>query len=473
MSTTDRATRLPPPPGPVFLVGIGGIGMSGLAQMLRRQGYTVAGSDRQLAGPGRDELVADLRAQGIALFPQDGSGVRETRPAVLVASAAVEEGNPDFLAAPGTPCLGRARALAAALERRGTRLLAVAGSCGKTSVTGWLASALRALGRRVEMVCGGYALASVAPGQPGNYDCDPDPEFSVVEVDESDRSLVEFAPDLGILLNVGHDHYGQDELIQVFSRFLGRCTAGVVLPGSLAPVFAASGPPGRATFGPAGEGADVTVGDYSATPAGCRFRLTPGGACASGQLGWHSALNAAAVAAALRQLGLPAEAIPEALAAFPGIAQRFQRLGGGPVPTYCDYAHNPEKIQAALRTAQDAAGGPVLAAFQPHGYGPFGFMRDELREALARTLRPEDRFFLLPVYYAGGTSSFRPTAAEVAAEYAALGLPVQTVEARDDLLAQAKDAAGVRLALVMGARDPSLPAWTAKLAAALYPRQSR
>lgn len=461
--STAAFPLLPPPPGPVFLVGIGGIGMSGLAQLLRRLGYEVAGSDRQLAGPGRDELVADLRGQGIALFPQDGSGVRASRPAVLVASAAVEEGNPDFLAAPGTPRLGRARALAAALDRRRTRQIAIAGSCGKTSVTGWLASALRALGHRVEMVCGGYALASVAPGQPGNYDCDPDPEFSVVEVDESDRSLVEFAPDLGVLLNLGHDHYGQDELIRVFSRFLDRCTSALVLPGTLAPVFATCGPPSRLTFGMAGEPAHLLVDDYAATPNGIRFRLEPLGVCASSQLGRHSALNAAAVAAALRQLGIAEERIPAALAAFPGIAQRFQRLGDGPVPTYCDYAHNPEKIQAALRTAQEAARGPVLAAFQPHGYGPLGFMRDELREVLAQTLRPGDRFVLLPVFYAGGTSSFRPTAAEVAAEYAALGLPVHTVEARDNLLE--KDAAGFRLALVMGARDPSLPDWTARLAA--------
>ena len=467
--TDTSSSPLPAPPAPLFLVGIGGIGMSGLAQLLRQQGYSVAGSDRQLTGPGREELVADLRSQGIQLFPQDGSGVLATRPVALIASAAVEEGNPDFGAIPGTPCLGRAQALAAALAQRGTRLVTIAGSCGKTSVTGWLAGALRALGHRVEMVCGGYALGSIAPGIPGNYDCDPDPEFSIVEVDESDKSLIEFAPDLGVLLNVGRDHYEHDELVRVFGQYLDRCHTGMVLPASLAGLFDGHGPASRSTFGPAEEGADVGLGEYAATPAGIRFHLTGVGACQSGQLGYHSALNAAAVAAVLRQLGIAAERVPAALAAFAGIAQRFQRMGeGNALPVYNDYAHNPDKIRAALRTAQEAAHGPILAAFQPHGYGPFGFMRDELREILADTLRPGDRLVLLPVYYAGGSSSFQPTATEVAADYAAHGLPVHAVETRDDLLGQAAELAeGTRMVLVMGARDPSLPAWTRQLASRL------
>ncbi len=460
---------LPPPPGPLFLVGLGGIGMSGLAQLLRQEGYAVAGSDRQLDGPGRDELVADLRSQGIAFYPQDGSGVLATQPAAIIASAAVEEGNPDFVAAPDTPRLGRAQALAAALARRGTRLITVAGSCGKTTVTGWLASALRALGHRVEMVCGGYALASIAPGIPGNYDSDPDPEFSVVEVDESDKSLVEFSSDLGVLLNVGRDHYEHDELVRVFGCYLDRCRSGVVLAADLATLFAGHGPASRQSFGPVGEKADIGVDSYAASPAGITFDLAGIGSCQSGQLGYHSALNAAAVAAALRQLGTATERIPPALAAFVGIAQRFQRMDeGNDLPVYNDYAHNPEKIRAALRTAQEAAGGPVLAAFQPHGFRPFGFMRDELREVLAETLRPGDRLVLLPVYYAGGTSSFRPSATEVAADYASVGLPVHAVATRDELLEQAADlAADTRLVLVMGARDPSLPAWTRQLASRL------
>jgi UDP-N-acetylmuramate--alanine ligase len=445
--------------------------MSGLAQLLRRQGYTVAGSDRQLSGPGRDELIASLQFHGIETYPQDGSGIAATGPVAIIASAAIEEGNPDFQAGADVPRFGRAEALSAALARSGTKLIAVAGSCGKTSVTGWLTAALRALGHRVEMVCGGYALASMAPSVPGNYDADPDPEFSVVEVDESDRSLVQFAPDLGVLLNVGHDHYGHEELIQVFGRFLDQCQSGVVLGADLLPMLGDRGPTVRTTFGTAAQGGDVSVTDYASDLDGIRFQLSGIGPCHSGQMGRHSALNATAVAAVLLQLGEEPSRIPSALASFAGIAQRFQRMTDGPsrsIPVYLDYAHNPEKVRAALKTAQEAANGPILAAFQPHGYGPLGFMRDELRAVLAQTLQPKDLFVLLPVYYAGGTTSFRPTAAEVAADYASAGLPVCTVHTRDALIAKADEfAAPARLAVVMGARDPSLPQWTGQLAAAL------
>ena len=157
---------LPRPPARAFLVGLGGIGMSGLAQYLQARGYAVAGSDRLLDGPGRQELVDKLRRLGIAVFPQDGSGPREFRPDVLVASAAVEPGNPDFLASPACPVCSRARALATLLDREAGRQIAVAGSAGKTTVTGWLAASLRALGHRVVHRTDGHRLRR-APSRGG------------------------------------------------------------------------------------------------------------------------------------------------------------------------------------------------------------------------------------------------------------------------------------------------------------------
>ena len=148
---------LPPAPARLFLVGIGGIGMSALAQLLRWQGYDIAGSDRGISEPGKAELYSKLRQQGIRLYPQDGSGVRAETPQALIVSAAVEEGNPDFEAGADVPRLHRAKALSQALGRiPGARLIAVGGTCGKTSVTGWLGSALHALGERVLVVNGGY-----------------------------------------------------------------------------------------------------------------------------------------------------------------------------------------------------------------------------------------------------------------------------------------------------------------------------
>ncbi|MBO4513894.1 MAG: hypothetical protein J5746_14140, partial [Victivallales bacterium] len=139
--TQENAPRL-------FLVGIGGIGMSGLAQLLRYAGYEVAGSDRAYNAPDNAWLFDALRRQGIAIYPQDGSGVKNFKPDLLIASSAVEEGNPDFIE--GIPIMHRAAALAQALDlfRPEAKLIAVAGSCGKTSTTGWIASALEALGQR-------------------------------------------------------------------------------------------------------------------------------------------------------------------------------------------------------------------------------------------------------------------------------------------------------------------------------------
>jgi UDP-N-acetylmuramate--alanine ligase len=169
---------LPRSPDRVFLVGIGGIGVSGLAQLLRRQGHEVAGSDRRFEGAGKDELYAGLRRLGIRLFAQDGRGIEAWKPAAVIASAAVEETNPDLVAARrlGLPALSRSRCLADALNRWPDALqIAVAGSCGKTSVTGWLASALVALGQPVVMVNGGFVNEFENGSSPGNVRFEPEP----------------------------------------------------------------------------------------------------------------------------------------------------------------------------------------------------------------------------------------------------------------------------------------------------------
>jgi UDP-N-acetylmuramate--alanine ligase len=465
----NLAAALPRPPARAFLVGIGGIGMSGLAQYLQARGYAVAGSDRLLDGPGRQELVDKLRRLGIAIFPQDGSGPREFHPDVLVASAAVEPGNPDFAASPACPVCPRARALAALLDREPGRQIAVAGSAGKTSVTGWLAASLRALGHRVLVVNGGYMLEAESADRPGNFAADPDPEFLVVEVDESDKSLVEFSPHIGVVLNVGTDHYDRADLMTVFGCFLDRCREACVLPADLAAELAEHGPRQRIRFAatPAADAAVLCPSAYAPGPRGAAFHIPGAGVVESHQFGQHSAANATAVAAALQaaEIGAAPAALRRALATFRGIRQRFEFVGTTTrgIPVYNDYAHNVQKIAAALDTAREAAGSPLVALFQPHGYGPFGFMRAALRETLTQALRPGDLFILLPVYYAGGSASFSPTAAEVAAEYAAAGLPVQAVESRAAALPVIAGHLAARAVLVMGARDPSLPDYAAQL----------
>lgn len=472
--TPGDEVRLPPPPARVFLVGVGGIGMSGLAQYLLERGYTVAGSDRLLSGPGREDLILKLRRLGVAVFPQNGAGPRETRPDVLVASAAVEPGNPDFAAAPGCPVCPRARALAALLDRDPGLQIAVAGTAGKTTVTAWVAAALRALGRRVLVVDGGCMLDAESADRPGNFAADPDPEFLVAEVDESDRSLTEFRPHVGVLLNVGTDHYGRSELMTVFGRFLDRCREACVVPEALAGEFAGRGPRRRVLFAesPAAPGVHSPL-EYTPGAQGASFRLSGVGTVRSRLFGYHNAVNAAAVTAALEAAGVavPAPEVCRALGAFRGVRQRFEYVGRTPrgAPVYNDYAHNPAKIAAAVATAREAAGSPLAILFQPHGYGPLSFMRAELKEALRAVLRPGDTVLLLPVYYAGGTTSFAPSSEEVAAEYAAAGLPVAAAASRQEALSRVLAGGEARAVLVMGARDPSLPDFAARFCVAQDP----
>ncbi len=460
--------NLPEAPAKVFMVGLGGLGMSGLAQLLRWEGYAVAGSDRGLDEPGKAELYRGLRRQGIFLYPQDGSGVRAFQPDVIIRSTAIEPGNPDLEAGAGVPLVHRARALSQALSAVDADLIAVAGSCGKTSVTGWVASALRALGEAVLDVNGGYNAGIDPDGMPGNFHVDPEPRWLVAEVDESDRSIAEFAPAHGILLNVGNDHYSKEELRQVFAAFLKRCQKGAAIVDDLRELAGGLGIPVQ-YFAPARDdastGSDSSVlsfENYHTDATGISFDVTGMGHVHSTQSGRHSASNALAVLALLRNLGLGKsdEELCRAIESFPGIRQRFEVVGhlGNGTPLVNDYAHNPEKLTAAISTARERFGTPLFLVWQPHGFAPLKFMREELVEALAKLLQPQDRFVMLPVYYAGGSASFSPTSAEVVKDLTTRGLPAI---ACDRPHAEALLHAGkYNAVVVMGARDSSLRDWT-------------
>jgi UDP-N-acetylmuramate--alanine ligase len=461
--------NLPPPPAKIFCIGIGGIGVSGLAQLLVHQGYSVAGSDRGLNDLGKEHLYDGLRAQGIRLYAQDGSGPKAEQPDALVISTAVEKDNVDLIALPDCPVIHRATALAQALDSYDATQIAIAGSCGKTSVTGWIAAALKALGKRVLMVDGGYSLNAERPGFPGNFFADDKPEYIVVEVDESDRSLSAFHPHFGVLLNVGNDHYEKDQLNVVFSNFLGQCSRGAVIldeikelanlcKGTITCFSSIYFNDNPKAIGPA---------NFQTTQDGIVFDTKEFGHIQTTQDGFHSAINACAVLAVLQQLnlGLPAEQIAAAIASFKGIRQRFEIMGKNSdgITVINDFAHNPEKIAAAISAAHDRFGSPLTATFQPHGFTPLRFMREELVKSLEKCLAKDDLLIMLPVFYAGGTASFSPTSDEVAAELCDHGLNV--IAAKRDAATKIIATRKSSCILIMGARDASLRTWSAELAA--------
>ena len=457
---------LPLAPARLFLVGIGGIGMSALAQLLRWQGYDVAGSDRGLNEAGKAELYGKLKLQSIRLYPQDGSGVLKEKPDALIVSTAVEEGNPDFCAIPGILRIHRASALSQALMRikatePSAQMIAVGGSCGKTSVTGWIGAALKALGEPVLIVNGGYYSKEISVELPGNFYADSHPRWLVAEVDESDHSILNYSPDYGVVLNISHDHYELDELRRVFGEFLRHCAkGGIVLDGikDVAPQTL----PRVAVFG----GDAIHYNNYASGRDGITFDVPGFGRVKSGEFGEHSASNATAVLATLSLLGLKASRAEmcAALSQFHGIKQRFELIGttAAGVPVVNDYAHNPEKVAASMRAAMQRFGKRMLAVFQPHGFTPLRTMRAEfVQEISALAAHSEIHFVLLPVFYAGGTAIKSPTSAEVSDDLSAAGVDVEagTREGVEALLAKES----WDCLLVMGARDSSLRLWCKKL----------
>ena len=465
-------------PRSMHFVGIAGIGMSGVAQAAAAQGVRVTGSDRALHSAENERILSSLRKQGIRLFEQDGSVWHEGEacPESLVYSTAIEEDNPDFLQAPkGTPRLHRSEAITLlAGHTTGGRICAVAGTSGKTTVSSWLTESLYRLGADPGALCGGLMNYFSKGDLCGNFLPGKGP--FVLEADESDKSLLNYTPDSALVLNIGTDHYSREELADVFRRFL-LSAAGPVVAGDQA--FLEMGPEhfrGRnVTLFSAEPGPDSLEGfpvrrltsrrasrtGYYCSFAGSEEFLLPAP-------GLHSALNALAVHTMLTAMGYDSGEALSALRCFSGVWRRFDfagRLASG-APVYDDYAHNVEKIRSCLTAAKPMAAGRILAVFQPHGFRPLGFMREELFAMLEETLGPEDEFLFLPVYYAGGTSSFTPTSDEVAESFAKrTAHPGRYRSAADRSEAETRLSSAGKddLVLIMGARDNSLSLWAKKI----------
>ena len=469
-------------PESLHFVGVGGIGMSALAQMAACLGCDTSGSDRALNSPENARIINALRDRGVKLYPQNGSRYdAATPPAALVYSTAIEEDNPDFVKAPsGTRRLHRSVAMKLLVEKSSCPIFAVTGSCGKTTVSAWLAESLDRLGASPSMISGGLANYFIRDGFAGNY-AKGHGALCVLEADESDKSLLNYTADHAVVLNIGTDHYSKAELADVFRSFLRNTRKSAVLEDRVLESV----------------GLDcvnhLNVALFSSDPAAPAslhgfkvFRVTDYRASAEGVSAWingihfrlpvpgrHNAANAAAVTAGLSLLGYEMDRIRPAVEAFSGVWRRFDYAGRNELGTgvYDDYAHNVEKICSCIESAHEVCSGRVLFLFQPHGYGPFGFMRKELYPALEQVLEPNDLFAFLPVYYAGGTTSFEPKAEAVAAEYA---------ERHPGRYCFFPDRASVRdfmkthlgasdLVVVMGARDNSLSDWARELGGTIPP----
>lgn len=416
----------------IHFIGIGGVGMSALAQAFLDKGWQVSGSDRLLAMGEETPVLRVLREQGCRLFPQDGSGIQAGMSVVY--STAIEPTNPDWVAAQTHQCplLHRSEALAKLAE--GHALIAVTGTCGKSSVTAMLGHLLTACGcdpfilNGAEMTgydCNGTRVGSVRSSSSSTG-------FMVVEADESDKSLMALSPTHVIVTNASSDHFSKEEAIALFGAFKAKAS-GVIIDTCDAPLPQIEKSQGwETTF--------LWRGEQWMLP----------------MPGQHNVANAMVALEMAVALGCEIPALKEALKHFQGIRRRLERTGlcqGAVVVD--DYAHNTEKLAAAWQTLTEAFPAGVVGLWRPHGYAPLRKLQADLPAMFNRVVRPCDQLLLLPVYDAGGTAD-RSVNTEVLLPH--LTCPVQLLPDLDaaEVTLRAFAVEGKCLAL-FGARDPGLP----------------
>ncbi len=437
------------------ITGAAGVGMNAIAQMLAFRGCTVSGSDRYLDQGKTMDVLERLERAGVRLTPQDGSGVTPATNGVVV-STAIEADNPDVQKAKalGIPIIHRARMLADCIGSAPSA--AIAGTCGKTTVTGMTGWLLEQSGLDPFTVNGGAVIGWDAPDRTGNVrpSAAQEQPLWVIEADESDRSFLVFEPDWAIITNISQDHFSLEESIALFNEFAQRVKRKIICTPAVARVLS-SIPPGKIVLADDQTIARDTEGWYFVWE-GLRFRV--------GQPGRHNAENALLACTLAREIGCSAETLQAALPQFPGIRRRLENKGRcRGVTLMDDYAHNPEKIRAAWTTLKEQYQ-PVTAIWRPHGFGPLAAMQQPLTDVFRELACSGDTLYVLPVYYAGGSTNRVLTAEQFAASLQTVGVPAVYAPDYDFLLRDVPQRwrpGGVLLC--MGARDPDLPLFPERL----------
>ncbi len=452
-----------------YFCGIGGSGMMPLALIVQSQGHTIGGSDRALDQGRTPEKFDWLRNHGVSLFAQDGSGVTSPEQ-IVVASGAIEDTVPDIAAARrvGATVVTRPQMLSQLFNAAPTSI-GVAGTSGKSTITGMIAWILHQSGREPTVVNGAVMKNFVTDDQPFASALVGGPDTFAAEVDESDGSIARYNATVAVVSNISLDHKSMEELRDLFGGFVNRAKAAVLnLDNEETRTLSAlhSDKP-ILTFSHKDQSASLYAHGLEPQADGIRFQLVESGRDHSVRLmvpGAHNVANALAALAAVKALGIDVAEAAKALESFAGIRRRLETVGTAKgVTVIDDFAHNPDKISATLKTLH-AFEGRLLIMFQPHGFGPLKLMREEFIDTFASLMQPDDILMMpQPVYY-GGTTDRSVTSEHIAEGVRQRGLIAEAMETRDDcgrrLIELAK--AGDRI-LVMGARDDTLSVFAADL----------
>jgi len=390
--------------GLVHFIGIGGIGMSGIAEVLHNLGYRVQGSDQADSAN-----VQRLRAKGIPVFvghKADNLGEAE----VVVTSTAIRKDNPERVEARERhlPIVRRAEMLAELMRFR--QAIAIGGTHGKTTTTSMVGTLLEAGGLDPTVINGGIINAYGTNARMGDGD------WMVVEADESDGTFLKLPADIAVVTNIDPehlDHYGTfDKVQEAFASFVENVPFygfGVLcIDHPVVQALAARISDRRIVTYGANRQADVRFFDVEAQGARNRFKVEFRNR-KTGELtvidnlmlpmpGSHNVSNATAAIAVAHELGIPAEAIRKGLAGFGGVKRRFTHTGSwNGVEIYDDYGHHPVEIRAVLKAAREATSGKVIAIKQPHR---FTRLRDLFGDFCA-CFNDADTIVVAPVYAAG------------------------------------------------------------------------
>ncbi len=447
-----------------FFCGIGGSGMMPLAVLLKKRGADVVGSDRsydQGKTPDKFQALQDL---GIQLYTQDGSGI-DSRVSRLVVSTAVEASIPDVKAAMDidVPIVKRG-ALLAELFNASDNRIAVAGTSGKSTVTGMIGTILAGLDEDPTIVNGGE-IRNLRAGEGdrfSNIRFGRDDLF-VAEMDESDGSIAHYTPDIGVLNNIALDHMSMEELERYFGDYLAAAERAVVVNYDQPRVKAlCDSRAGGDVFSYSIDDPAAWMHARNLLPAvdGISFDVSYDGGVYPARLnvlGRHNVENALAALGACVAYGVDISAGIKALSAFKGIHRRMEIIGScAGVTVYDDFGHNPDKISASLKSLKDFDG-RLIVMFQPHGFGPLRMMRKELVAAFADHLGTGDILIMPEVYYAGGTVDRSVTAAHLIDDLKVRGVDAHWFSAREETLTfiSEQGRAGDRV-VIMGARDDTL-----------------
>jgi UDP-N-acetylmuramate--alanine ligase len=383
----------------VHFVGIGGIGMSGIAEVLVNLGFRVSGSDQK-----RSNVTDRLQLMGVE-FAEGHNGKNVGDAQVVVRSTAVRDDNPEIVEAHrhSIPVIPRAEMLAE-LMRLKPHSVAVAGSHGKTTTTSMVATVLGHAGLDPTIVVGGVVGAFGSNAHLGTSD------LMVVEADESDRSFLMLTPTIAVVTNIDREHmdyyHDMDDVRTCFTNFVNK------VPFYGASVLCLDDPNVQAiiphiqrrrmTYGLSAQ-ADISAhGIQYDQSFGSKFRIWRGGNDV-GEIslrvpGLHNIYNSLAAIAVGLELEVPFAQIAEALRSFPGAGRRFQYKGEvGGVLVIDDYGHHPTEIKATLAAAKIGSGGRrIVVLFQPHRYS----RTHDLMEEFARSFNNAVTLFVTDIYAA-------------------------------------------------------------------------